>query len=233
MSKVTVHDLIAGLPEPNALMARCRAFAVLDAVFEIGYPTYTFTAEWSEGVALAQMSNGSGDLYAIVFEPAGVFFYGFDHESEATPWRDEDHTHWPGLLEGIPESLAQWTREPAFLFQDFFDATVCAWRESADTEWRCGPVVFENADTDPDGAKHLFGTLLDGTAAAYAHYALDYFERTVDPDAVAAVLAGEPLTEAIVLTLNPEASYPEVVAVARSAGYPVVTTGQLAGTVDL
>jgi hypothetical protein len=221
MLPVTVHDLIAALPAPDVLAARCRAFAVLDAVFETQYPTYSFTAEWSPGVALAEMSNGSGDLYAIVFERAGVFLYGFDHESEATPWRDEAHEHWPGLLDGLPPSLAHWTSEPAFLFQDFFDATVCAWREADDTEWRCGPVAFDDANPDPDGTEHLFGTLMAGTAAAYADYARDYFERDIDTEAVTAILEGRPLTADIVNALNPDAAFPEVARAAAGAGYPV------------
>ena len=221
MLPVTVHGLIADLPAPDALMARCRAFAVLDAVFETQYPTYSFTPEWDSGVALAQMSNGSGDLYAIVFEPAGVFLYGFDHESEATPWRDEDHEHWPGLLDGVPDSLVRWTREPAFLFQDFFDATVCAWRETADTRWRCGPVEFDDGSVDPDGCDHLFATLRDGTAAAYAEYGRDYFERDIDIDSVAAILDGRPLTQALVRALNSDALFSAVAAAAAAAGYPV------------
>ena len=93
MLPMTVHELIAALPEPEEPAARCR-------------------------------------LYAIVFEAAGVFLYGSD-----------------------PDSLAHWTREPAFLFQDFFDATVCAWREAHDTTrhdttrhgmaWHGGPVEFD------------------------------------------------------------------------------------------
>ena len=218
---MTVHDLIAGLPAPKVLEARCRAFAVLDAVFETRYPTYRFTPEWAPGVTLAEMSNGSGDLYGIVFEPAGVFLYGFDHEAEATPWRDEDHEHWPGLLDGLPNSLKHWTEEPAFLFQDFFDATVCAWRASDDTAWRCGPVEFDETSADPDGAQHLFGTLMDGTAVAYADYARDYFECDVDIDAMATILDGRPLTTAIVAALNPDAEFSEVARVAAAAGYPV------------
>jgi len=221
---VTVHDLIRRLPDPDALKARCRAFAVLDAVFDSGYPTYTFTPGWGgSGVDLAQMDNGSGDLYAIVFEQAGVFLYGFDHESEVSPWRDDDHEHWPGLLQGLPESLAKWTREPAFLFQDFFDATICVWRETADTEWRHGPVEFDDGDADFDGANNLFGALAAGDAHAYATYATDYFEQEVDVAAVAAVLAGAVLTEEVVHALNPEAAFAEVVRAAAKAGYPVTT----------
>ena len=166
MLPMTVHELIAALPEPEEPAARCR-------------------------------------LYAIVFEAAGVFLYGSG-----------------------PDSLAHWTREPAFLFQDFFDATVCAWREAHDTTrhhtaWRCGPVEFDQRGVDPDGAEHLLGTLVAGTAAAYAEYARDYFELDIDTDAAAAVFDGRPLTAAIVGALNPDAVFADVARIAVAAGYPV------------
>lgn len=194
---------------------------MLDAVFEDLYVTYTFTPEWSPGVSLAEMTNGGGDSYAIVFEAAGVFLYGFDHESEATPWRHEDREHWPGLLDGVPASLVRWTTEPAFLFEDFFDATVCAWREADDAEWRCGPVEFDDPRSGPDGADWLFGTILEGTADAYADYARNYFERDIAIDPVARILNGQPLTEALVASLNPEAEFSAVARAAAAAGYPV------------
>ena len=167
------------------------------------------------------MSKGSGDLYAIVFEAAGVFLYGFDHESEATPWRSEDREHWPGLLEGVPASLVHWTTEPAFLFDGFFDATVCAWREAHDSEWCYGPVEFDDPSTGPDGAEWLFGTVVEGTAAAYADYARDYFERDVAIDAVAQILKAHPLTEALVASPSPQAEFSAVARAAVAAGYPV------------
>lgn len=196
---------------------------MLDAALSSWGPTHTFTAQWSEGVALARRENGGGDNYAIVFEPAGVFLYGFDHESQASPWRDEDREHWPGLLDGTPAALERWTREPLFLFLDFFDATVCAWRETADTEWHCGPVEFESGSVDPDGAENLFGMLLDGSVAAFAEFAEHEFGRQVDSAAIAAVLATEPLSEDLVLRLNPEARYPAIAKIARATGYPVAT----------
>jgi hypothetical protein len=231
---VTVHDLISRLPDPEALRARCRAFAVLDVCFAGFMSTYSFQPGWAPGVDLASMDNGGGDLFRVVFGPAGVFLYGFDHESEATPWRDDGREHWPGLLDGLPDSLAGWTREPAFQFMDFFDATVCAWREAADDAWRCGPVEFDGIVADPDGAEYLFQEVADGSAEVFAAYAAQNYERDVDVEAVRAILGGAVLTPEIVAALNPAAvPFATVAKAAAAMGYPVVaetTTGTGAET---
>jgi hypothetical protein len=60
------------------------------------------------------------------------------------------------------------------------------------------------------GADHIFGTLVKGTAAAYADCARDYFERDLDLDAVAQILDGHPISEVVVASLNPEAVFSAV-----------------------
>ena len=217
-SGMTVQELAARLPEPDALRAACRAFGVLDAVFDVEYPKYHFTAAWRPGVDLAHMDNGGGDRWNIVFEPAGVFLYGFDHMSQATPWRDEPRAHWPGLLDGLPAALARWTEEETFLFEDFFDATMCVWREAGDSAWRHGPVAFENDVLFTDGSDWLFDDIADGSVAAYLSHAESYFEREIDVESVRAVFGGEPLTAGIVRALNAEADFDKVAKIAGRAG---------------
>ncbi|WP_345694977.1 DUF4240 domain-containing protein [Kitasatospora terrestris] len=214
---MTVRDLLPLLPDPAELRLRCRAIALLDAVLDERSAAHTYLPDWRDGVDLACMDNGSGDLYAIVFDPAGVFLYGFDHESDATPWREEERAHWPGLLDGLPDALAAYPAAPEFEFDGFFDATVCAWREHGDTVWRCGSVEFE--PDDRDGADWLFELLLDGSADGYADFAEEHLERPVDRAAVAAVLAGAPLTPGTVAALSPSADYGTVAARARALGY--------------
>ncbi|MCX4683881.1 hypothetical protein OG401_06070 [Kitasatospora purpeofusca] len=214
---MTVRDLLPLLPDPAELRARCRGIALLDSILDPYAPTHAFVRDWREGVDLATMDNGSGDQYAIVFDPAGVFLYGFDHESDASPWRDEDREHWPGLLDGLPAPLAHYAQTPEFQFEGFFDATVCAWRECGAAEWRCGPVEF--GPEERDGAEELFGLLVDAGPEAYAGFAEDYFERPVDRGAVAAVLAGDPLTRRTVESLSAGADFGAVAARARAMGF--------------
>jgi hypothetical protein len=217
----SVQDLAARLPAPDELRRHCQAFSVLDAVFNARYPKHTFIRGWRDGTDLAGMDNGGGDLWNIVFEPAGVFLYGFDHESEATPWRDEPRAHWPGLLDGLPPALSRWPEEEIFQFDGFFDATLCLWRESGDGTWRCGPVEFDGYASSNDGSGWMFNELVEGGVAGYLEYAEPYFERTIAPEAVEAVLAGSPLSAELVRELNPDAHFPAVAEIAEVAGYPV------------
>lgn len=219
MTVMTVHDLLPLLPDPAALAARCRAFAVLDTVLDPAAPLHTYRSGWREGVDLAWMENGSGDQWGIVFDPAGVFLHGFDHECDATPWREEPRAHWPGLLDGLPASLAPYATAPEFQFQGFFDATVCAWRETKADAWQCGPVWF--APDESDGSDWLFGLLADGSAEAYAEFARDYWERPVDIDAVRTVLAGAALTPGITTALSPTADFATMAKAVRALGHPV------------
>ncbi|KIQ65526.1 hypothetical protein TR51_16845 [Kitasatospora griseola] len=220
MGGMTVRDLLSSLPEPAELRARCRAIALLDAILDDYAPRHTFVLGWRDGVDLAAMDNGSGDQYAIVFDAAGVFLHGFDHESDATPWREPERAHWPGLLDGLPASLAHYAQAPEFQFMDFFDATVCVWRETADTAWRCGPVEF--APDERDGADWMFDLVADGTPEAYVDFAEDYFERPVARDAVAAIMAGAPLTPETVAALAPAKDFATIAAQARKLGWDVL-----------
>lgn len=168
------------------------------------------------------MDNGGGDHWDIVFEPAGVFLHAFDHESEASPWRDDPPEHWPGLLDGLPASLARWTDEEAFQFDEFFNATLCIWRETGDSAWRCGPVEFDGHASSADGSGWMFGSILEGGVAGYIDHAKYYFEREINAEAVRAVSTGAPLTAEIVRTPNPDADFAAVAKIAEVAGYPVV-----------
>ena len=56
-------------------------------------------------------------------------------------------------------------------------------------------------EPDPDGARWLLALLLDRDPARYVEHAGESFEREVDPEAVAALYAGAPLTAALVAAL--------------------------------
>ncbi|MBB1255127.1 hypothetical protein [Streptomyces alkaliterrae] len=187
---MTVHDLVKVLPGPDVLLARCRAYAALDAELGGEWPYHRFQPRDAEGVAVAEWESGGGDEYRVVFDPAGVLLIGFDHESPATPWRVEPRAHWPGLLDGVPAALAHHLTDPAFLFDGFLDATVCVWREAGAAAWSCGPVLFDGYDdADADGADWLFETLVGGVDA-YVAFAEDIYGRPVDRGLVASVVAG-------------------------------------------
>ncbi|MFI9276091.1 hypothetical protein ACIGXM_36235 [Kitasatospora sp. NPDC052896] len=214
---MNVHELVARLAEPDVLRARCRALALLDFMLAEISPRYDYQSNWRPGVDLATMEDGSGDLYGIVFDPAGVLLYGFGYESDAS--RERPRAHWPGLLDDLPAGLAHYPADPELQSDGFFEATVCAWREAGASAWQCGPVVF--AEGESDGAGWLFGVLADGSAEAVSRDAEDYHGRPVNRDAVAAILAGSPLTRWVVAALEPALDLEASAARARKIGHSV------------
>lgn len=214
-----VHELIRVLPDVPVLRDRCRALAALEVLMGGRYGRYyDYDPAWGPGVEAALMNNGSGDEYAILFTPDGVFGRGFDHESWMSPYTNEDMALWPGLVDTLPEVFRPQLEEPAFCDEHVQVATVVFWRETADTAWRAGPVEIPT-DAD-DGTGHLFRVLAAGTPDAYADFAERYYEREIDLDAVRHVFALRPLTEAVVKALNPGADLAGVAKAVAGTGYP-------------
>ncbi len=212
------------LPEIAVVRDRSRALAVLDAILcpDPDFRYYSYTATWADGEELATMADGSGNDYAIVFSPAGVYAQGFDHESPLSPYRDPDSREvWPGLLDGLPAVFVHNLEEPAFWDEeDTPRITACFWRETSDSAWRTGnPEPLPPGEVADDSASWLFGILTEGPEA-FQEWAEDYYETTVDIEAVRHVCALRPLTEAVVAQLNPEASLADLAETLTSIGYP-------------
>nr|WP_307854102.1 hypothetical protein [Actinoplanes toevensis] len=179
---------------------------------------YGYNTSWGPGEEIAEMNNGSGDEYHIVFGAAGVFVRGYDHESVMSPAANDEEL-WPGLIDSLPPAFAAQLDEPAFGWGAQFYATVCVWRETGDDRWRAGDIVYPPGD-DPDGAGHLFAVLLDETPASYRAFAEDYYGVPVDPDVVNEIFALTPLTDALVRRLNPALTVEKLTADIEAIGYP-------------
>ncbi|MFB6838050.1 hypothetical protein [Streptomyces sp. NPDC056361] len=224
---MTVYDVARALPGIEELRDHSRGLAMLEAVlcpeWESRY--YSFDAHWSETEQLASMKDGSGDEYTIVLSPAGAFARVFAHESPMSPFGElADGQTWPGVLDGVPEAFREYLTEPAFTDEDGVHVTTaCLWREPADTAWHTGPVEFTDLDghEDPDGSDGLLHLLVDRSAEAYATWASDYYETSVDPEAVRHVLALRPLTAEVVAALNPDVDLAALADDIAEIGYPV------------
>jgi hypothetical protein len=164
------------------------------------------------------MRNGQGDAWSIVFSSAGAFIRGFDHESPMSPAVNDDKL-WPGLVDAVPEVFSTCVTEPAFSFDGMFEATVCLWRRDGDDRWHAGDIDFPDGD-DPDGADRLFAVLMDPTPTAYQRFAEDYFEQTLDHDAVREIFALRPLADDVVQRLNSELTMEDLADDVAAIGYP-------------
>ncbi|MGW6196187.1 hypothetical protein ACWF0M_08550 [Kribbella sp. NPDC055110] len=213
---MSVFEVIQRLPEPAVVRRVSRAIAVLDVVLNDDASTrcYEFDARWSGTEEAALMRDGSGNEYSIVFSPDGTFAYGFDHESPMSPYVN-GMKPWPGLLHGVPEVFHEQRDDKAFC-DEAPRATVCFWRTTDDTAWRCGPV--ENADAD--GADRLFELVADGRPEAYLTFAEEYYEQALDLDAVRHVYALMPLTEYVVTSLNRQRRLADLKESIAEIGYP-------------
>ncbi|MEV5961629.1 hypothetical protein AB0L70_07690 [Kribbella sp. NPDC051952] len=214
---MSVFEVIQRLPDVPTVKRVSRALAVLDLILnedEDILNFFAFDARWSETEETALMRDGSGNEYSIVFSPAGAFAYGFDHESPMSPYVNGMRT-WPGLLDGVPEVFHGARDEPAF--SDAVPrATVCFWRTTDDTAWRCGPVQ----DVAKDGADYLFEVIADGRPEAYLSFAEDYYEVALDLEAVRHVYALMPLTEYVVTSLNRQRRLTDLADGIAEIGYP-------------
>ncbi|MGZ0149374.1 hypothetical protein ACXJJ3_20065 [Kribbella sp. WER1] len=208
---MSVLELVRRLPEPAVVRRVSRALAVLDVVLNEDQQTryYEFDARWSATEEAALMRDGSGNEYSIVFSPDGVFGYGFDHESPAA--RGDRR----GLVDGVPEVFHEQRDEKAFCDDGVPRATVCFWRTTDDTAWRCGPV-----DGGADGADGLFGLIADGRPEAYLTFAEEYYEVALDLEAIRHVYALMPLTEYVVTSLNRQRRLADLTDDIAEIGYP-------------
>jgi hypothetical protein len=215
---VSVHELIARLPDVRTVRRISRALAVLDLIVceDPAYRYYSFDARWSETEEAALMVDGSGDEYSIVYSPDGVFARGFAHESEMSPYGNNGEL-WPGLVDGLPPELHAARDEPAFRDDEggVLNATVCFWRTPAVDRWVAGPVE----PVGVDGAERLFGLLAEGPEG-YLTFAEEYYEVALDLDAIRHVYALMPLSEYVVTILNRNRRLSDLKEDLAEIGYP-------------
>ena len=201
------------LPDVPSLRRLTRSLAMLDAILSPEWDGryYSFDSHWGAGELMASMRNGQGDHWFALFSERGVVMIGLDHE--APMFRHGNP--WPALFEGIPADLAYAIDEPAFEAQH---STFCIWCRAEGALWERGPVEFSKGD-DPDGSAQLLRHL-DGLPETYRDFATEYYERDVALDAISAIYRHEPLTEALVSSLNDEVSLEDMESDSASIGYP-------------
>lgn len=233
---MTAYDVAVKLPDIDRLRQRCKALAVLERIIDGGDPYYAYTSNWGPDEA-ASMSNGSGDEWAIVFTADGAFIRLFDHESAMSPYCHPDHELWPGLVDGVPETLRPQVTEPAFCDEDGqLVATTVLWRLAGDDRWHAGdgiafpPPSGPYDDNGPDGSG-LLDILFDDIVDRFVEFAVDYYEMTVDRAAVEHIVAHRPLTDTVTRALNPQLTVADLRVDLTEIGYPIAGDG--AATVEV
>lgn len=206
---------LAGVEELRRLM---QALALLDAIlvdeWELRY--YSFNGGWSDTEQMGSVRNGCGDDLFAVFDDAGCFLRGSDHEALMSPWARQPQGVWPGVLEGVPREFSNSLNEPAFHMED---TTFCIWRHSQDPTWSHGPIRFPEGE-DPDGSEWMLA-LLDGRPESYQAYAMEYLELEVPLGAINRVFGHEPLSLDLLRAFPTSRSLSDVMMDAQEIGYPL------------
>lgn len=216
MSPVSTRNLDA-LPDVDRLKALLQSLATLDAIMspdEWDARYYSFNSKWSRSEQMGSMRNGSGDEFFALFGRAGCFIKGFAHEYPMTPYRTKPPEIWPGMLDSVPDEFSSGLNEPAFSMDD---VTFCIWRRYTDSSWSLGEIEFPDVQ-DPDGSAYLLA-ILDGDPATYCQFAEDYFESTIPVESVRHVYNHLPLTNDLVLSLNPDATLKQIANDLTEIGY--------------
>jgi hypothetical protein len=215
---ISTRDLTK-LPKPDELQRLLQAFAMLDAILEEDweYRYFSFNSTWSETEQMGSMRNGAGDDFFAVFDDAGCFLRGFDHEAVMSPWAADPPAIWPGVLDQVPSQFQHSLDEPAFHMED---VTFCIWFAAGDAAWACGEIAFPPEEDDPDGSAWML-SMLDGKPETYREFVEDYFEVDVPLDAIRRVFAHEPLSKELLSEFPATRDFDELIADADEIGYPL------------
>jgi hypothetical protein len=184
---------------------------------EWDYRYYSFNAKWSATEQMGSMRNGSGDDFFALFDAAGCFLRGFDHESAMSPWRETPPKIWPGVLNDVPPQFESSLKEPAFHMED---TTFCIWCLAGDATWSRGLIEFPDGEADPDGSRWMLSAL-DGKPETYQSFANEYFELDVALDAISRVFAHEPLSAELLQAFPSSRAFQDVVTDAEEIAYPI------------
>ncbi|WP_426448363.1 hypothetical protein ACP26L_27970 [Paenibacillus sp. S-38] len=199
-------NVLEHLPNPIILKKLMKIQASLNIILcEDEWLRYhRFVQDWDEGVCMAKIDNGAGDHLLILFSPEGTIIKGFDHESELSPYAQDEHKVWQGIYDDVPKELLSLLENDAI---EKDDVTFCIWRENSDTNWRKGKVEIPEGESD--GSDFLVGCIFH-TPEDFVEFAEGYFELSPSVDVVAKIYDDFPITAEMINILNPDCDAKEV-----------------------
>lgn len=132
---------------------------------------FQFNENWAKGIQIAKYENGGGDDLIVIFRDGSILIKGFDHESEVSPYVQDEYAIWPGMYDGVPEYLLEPLEDEAF---EKDHVTFCYWRENETGEWQQGTVIYN--DNEDDGSDWLLPAI-NITPVEYIEWGKDYYEE--------------------------------------------------------
>ncbi|WP_201007526.1 hypothetical protein [Paenibacillus glycanilyticus] len=193
-------NVLERLPNPTILKKLMKIQASLNIILcqEKWLRYHSFVQDWDEGVCMAKIDNGAGDHLIILFSPVGSIIKGFDHESELSPYAQDEHKVLQGIYDEVPKELLSLLEDDAI---EKDNVTFCIWRKNSDTNWHKGNVEIPKGGSD--GSDFLVGCIFH-TPEDFIEFAIDYFELSPSIDVVAKIYDDFPITEEMINILNPD-----------------------------
>ncbi len=200
MSLVSTRNLDA-LPGIDRLKSILQALALLDAIM---CPMrllrlHFFNSNWASDEQVAEMHNGFGDSYCVLFNQYGCFIKGFNHESRMSTHGTHISEIWPGIVDDLPEQFSSIMTKSS---DSVFNITFGIWRTYSGQSWLRGKIDFPDGP-DPDGSEDLL-YLIDGDPAKCQEYVEACHGATVSIDSVRQLYDHVPLTDDLVKSFNPD-----------------------------
>jgi hypothetical protein len=205
---------ISLLPEIEHLRKLTQALAMLDAIIEPEweYRFYSFNSTWADGEQLASMRNGSGDHWFLLFCDAGAALHALEHEAKIFTYNKP----YPGIFNNLPSEFhANFLHEAAF---ETNNSTFSCWRRFSDAEWHRGNAKLPDL-YDADGSVERLVVLL-GKPEQYVKFVSEYYEKEVALTDISAIYRHTPLTNDLIVRLNPETTFESLQKSIREIGYP-------------
>ncbi|UQZ32781.1 hypothetical protein C2I18_03935 [Paenibacillus sp. PK3_47] len=201
--EVTVFER---LPNPIKLKKLMKIQASLNIILcqEEWLRYHSVVQDWDADVCMAKIDNGAGDHLIILFSHEGSIIKGFDHESELSPYAQDEHKVFQGIYDDVPKELLSLLEDEAI---EKDDVTFCIWRKNSDTNWHKGKVELPKGASD--GSDFLVGCIFQ-TAEDFVEFATDYFELSLSLEVVAKIYDDFPITGEMIKILNPNCDVKEV-----------------------
>ena len=209
--------ILASLLDIENLRKLCQSLAMLDAVMCESWDSRycSFDSKWNVGEMLGTMRNGAGDEYYIYFSEYGAIIKGFDHESEMNLC-DEPEEVWKGVLDAVPSEFDNFLQDDAFPREY---TTFCLWNLNNNPKWQTGQIEYPNDDEKADGSNWML-FLLDGSPETYRDWAKTYYNKEICLETVKKIYSCEPLSEEMVVKLNPKRNFADLTGDIEEIGYP-------------
>ncbi len=177
----------------------------------------SFYKNYFDDVDMAKVDNGSGDHSYFLFSKNGTIIKGFDHESELSPYANQEGKIAEGIYDSVPPELMKLLEDESV---ERDDVTFCIWRSPNDSLWSKGQVVLPEEGNDGEG--FLLGYIFEN-ANSWLDWAKSYYEKRaakIEADWIKKVYTRN-ITEELIQMINPDRDIKGAIKELKEIGYIV------------